>query len=242
MDPGLPRFRSGPGVTTARASYDERRSFLHPRSAPCAREHRARRPAALARPAHVGPYPNLGGVQRRRSKSKAIRHLKYDAKGTKVLGFIATQTTVPGMAALRIPTPSRTANSAEEWVALARRKLEDAGKAERAGLRQQSYDEYGYAVEFAIKALIMRKKRLNQWPGRDTQPQLYTHSLNALMKETSCFREFSEERRKDRQLRLNWLVIKDWQPSRYRIEQPSGRVIRDMQRAASGVIEWLSRR
>ena len=122
------------------------------------------------------------------------------------------------------------------------RKFEAAGKAEKAGLRQQSYDDYGYAVECAIKALIMRKRRLNRWPDRDTQPQFYTHSLNALMKETTCFQEFAKERKSNHQLRISWLVIKDWQPSRYRLEEPSGRVIRDMKRAAIGVMEWLNRR
>ena len=38
----------------------------------------------------------------------------------------------------------------------------------------------GFAVEFAIKALIMRKERLNAWPSKEARPDLYTHDLARL--------------------------------------------------------------
>jgi hypothetical protein len=38
----------------------------------------------------------------------------------------------------------------------------------------------GFAVEFALKALIMRRERLNSWPSREARPELYIHGLRSL--------------------------------------------------------------
>lgn len=38
----------------------------------------------------------------------------------------------------------------------------------------------GYAVEFALKAYIMRREQLNAWPPKAARPELYTHDLRAL--------------------------------------------------------------
>lgn len=38
----------------------------------------------------------------------------------------------------------------------------------------------GYAVEFALKAYIMRRERLNGWPDKDSRPELYTHEIRKL--------------------------------------------------------------
>lgn len=39
----------------------------------------------------------------------------------------------------------------------------------------------GFAVEFTLKALIIRRERLNGWPSKDARPDLYTHDLRGLI-------------------------------------------------------------
>jgi hypothetical protein len=138
----------------------------------------------------------------------------------------------------------RTAETPKEWAELARQKLETADAVNKAGQRQLAYDEYGYAVECTIKALIMRRKRLNRWPDYIERPHLYRHNLTALLKETGLFQKFCKERKTNRRLRLNWLTVKDWAPSRYDVERPSGRVVADMRQALldpeDGILPWLN--
>ena len=38
----------------------------------------------------------------------------------------------------------------------------------------------GFAVEFALKAAIIQRQRLNAWPTKEARPDLYTHSLREL--------------------------------------------------------------
>lgn len=38
----------------------------------------------------------------------------------------------------------------------------------------------GFAVEFALKAYIIRRERLNAWPSKEARPELYTHNLRGL--------------------------------------------------------------
>ena len=44
----------------------------------------------------------------------------------------------------------------------------------------QAVQHAGFAVECALKAYIWHQERFNQWPSRETRPDLYTHSLVTL--------------------------------------------------------------
>lgn len=39
----------------------------------------------------------------------------------------------------------------------------------------------GFGVEFALKAIIAKKERFNEWPTAAAFPDLYTHNLRKLM-------------------------------------------------------------
>ena len=138
----------------------------------------------------------------------------------------------------------KSAESADEWEQLASEKVKRA-EANRERDRKLAYDEYGYAVERSLKATIMRKKGLNRWPDRTDRPELYTHSLSTLLKETGLFQRFCRDRRQNGRLRQNWLVVKDWAPSRYRMQQPSPENVRDLRKAITdpndGILTWLKR-
>lgn len=142
------------------------------------------------------------------------------------------------------PANRRKADSVEEWEQLSREKLEWADLlAKNPRLRSLAYEQYGYAVECAIKALIMRQQGLNRWPDYADRPELYSHGLNSLMKQTRLFQKFCQDRQNNRNLRTHWLVVKDWSQSRYDMIQPSGTVIRDIRLAIThptdGIIQWL---
>lgn len=72
-------------------------------------------------------------------------------------------------------------NTPEEWLGLAEQHRITAfaviGNKVAAG---QAQFHAGLAVECALKALIMRRERLNGWPSRDARQELYTHDLRNL--------------------------------------------------------------
>lgn len=40
----------------------------------------------------------------------------------------------------------------------------------------------GFGVEFALKAVIMTRERMNSWPSKDHRPDLYVHGPKALFR------------------------------------------------------------
>jgi hypothetical protein len=138
-----------------------------------------------------------------------------------------------------------TASTADEWATLSTEKLRSADHLIKIRERQLAYDHLGYAVECAIKSLIMRRKGFNRWPDREDAPQLHVHGLNVLMKQTGIFQNFCRLRRRNERFRHYWLVVKDWAPSRYTTQAPSAKLIQDMKQAITdtdnGIITWLNR-
>lgn len=83
-------------------------------------------------------------------------------------------------------TAMQSADSPDEWFSLADQHLEAASiLSHKTGLGKQVHLHSGFAVEFAIKGYLMRTRRLNQWPSRSDQPELYTHSIAKLAKAAS---------------------------------------------------------
>jgi hypothetical protein len=96
----------------------------------------------------------------------------------------------------------------------------------------------GYAVEFALKALIMRRERLNGWPSKEARPELYTHNLRILFREAGL-----QTGSVPPELRGAVRTVLDWDRAH---EYTSGRMsranARSMVRAAfdrGGVVAWL---
>lgn len=97
----------------------------------------------------------------------------------------------------------------------------------------------GFAVEFALKALIIRRERLNAWPSKDRRPELYTHSLRDLFHAAGI-----ELRAAPRGLRGALRTVLDWNRAH---EYTSGKMsranARSMVAAAldpEGVVAWLN--
>lgn len=97
----------------------------------------------------------------------------------------------------------------------------------------------GAAIEFALKAVILRRRRLNAWPSRESNPELYTHDLRKLMIYANIDRSDVPK-----ELRGRVKAVLDWDRQHdYMNERMPRRVARDMVNAVfgeGGVYEWLS--
>lgn len=98
----------------------------------------------------------------------------------------------------------------------------------------------GYAIEFALKALIIRRERLNSWPSKDSRPELYTHSLRELFKAAGI-----DLKAAPKALRGSLRTVLDWNRAHeYTSGKMSRAYARGMVAAAfdpEGVVAWLSK-
>ena len=99
----------------------------------------------------------------------------------------------------------------------------------------------GYAVEFALKALIMSYERLNAWPSRVSRPELYTHDLQGLfIRSGLAFAQVTGS------LRGSLRTVLDWDRGHeYKTIAMPPKVARGMVDAAfgeDGVVPWLTKR
>ena len=74
-----------------------------------------------------------------------------------------------------------------------------------ASTRTLAFHSAGFACECALKAAIMRKERLNQWPNRHSRPELHVHDLKRLAKIVGMIIKPSDE------VAPAWSVIVQWQ-------------------------------
>lgn len=98
----------------------------------------------------------------------------------------------------------------------------------------------GAAVEFALKARIMSKERMNRWPDRTDAPELYTHDIKALVERADIpTRELPPLVRSSFRTVIGWNRYRDYEATRMPREEA-----RSMYQAAfgeEGVVEWLKR-
>jgi hypothetical protein len=119
--------------------------------------------------------------------------------------------------------------------------IEDADKVLANGQRILAYDNYGYAAEAAAKSLILRLGRLPTWPtaGDPHAEEVHTHSIMALLKFAGVFQHLVDDRRVSRSLHDNWLLVKEWVPSRYSLKLPEHRDVVRFARAVKDLIAWM---
>lgn len=103
---------------------------------------------------------------------------------------------------------------------------------------REAWQATGHAVEFALKAVIMKRERLNRWPDKEDRPELYTHDLRTLLGIAAL-----DYRTLPRPLRASLKTVLDWDRSHdYRSGRMERRVARSMYEAAfgrDGAIPWL---
>jgi hypothetical protein len=103
---------------------------------------------------------------------------------------------------------------------------------------REAWHNAGTAVEFALKAVIMKRERLNRWPDRDERRELHTHDLKDLMRIAGI-----DPRGLERPLKASLRTVLDWDRNHdYAVGTMERRVARSMVEATfgpDGVITWL---
>jgi len=132
-------------------------------------------------------------------------------------------------------------DSVEQWWTRVEEKRQAAAilKGDKKAARE-AWNLVGEAVEFALKAVIMKRQRFNRWPDRNTRPELHSHNLRDLI-------EFAgiEVRAKPLPLRANFKVVCDWNRGHdYTVNRMPRKVAEDMFNSAfgeEGVVTWLKK-
>jgi|ERR1700677_2135632 hypothetical protein len=128
--------------------------------------------------------------------------------------------------------------SPSEWLSLAR-QYEKAARllAEDSEVAALAYSHVGFAVECALKAYIMWRERLNNWPDRDARPDLYIHDLRKLVDLAGI------ELRTTDPIGPSWATVFQWNRGQGYDPKPMPRkVAGSMVEAAfgdDGVVTWI---
>lgn len=128
--------------------------------------------------------------------------------------------------------------SPEEWLRLAaQHELAAKTMCEDRKAAGMAYGHVGFGAECALKAYIMHKERFNQWPSKDSRPDLHTHNLRDLMDIAGIPRDPKGP------LAPQWAVVLQWNRAQGYDPKPTPRkVARQMVEAAfgsDGVVTWI---
>lgn len=133
------------------------------------------------------------------------------------------------------------------WIGRALQHANDARTLKlHGGSPEAVYNYSGMAVEVALKAVIMRREGLAEFPGRRQDPGLYVHGLAGLLERAGLKPLLDDELRNGTNLGANWLAVRDWcyNTPRY----PQGQTPREYAAAyymaathrQDGVLTWLT--
>jgi HEPN domain-containing protein len=111
------------------------------------------------------------------------------------------------------------------------------------GLWDGSYYLSGYAVELALKAVIidLLMKR-DAFPSRDFSQKCYTHSIEGLFSVANLMDLLKVDMNADPELKANYATVNDWsETKRYaRIEEREARdLFEAITNASHGVLPWV---
>ena len=120
-------------------------------------------------------------------------------------------------------------------------ELESARILKANGKANEAYFHAGQAVEFALKALFLRRSNLSVMP--DDHKGAHWHDLSACA-EAARIKVDLNQRRTSRALRANWLTVRDWKSNaRFPDLKVSKRELNDLFVAVcndyDGVWRWL---
>jgi len=129
---------------------------------------------------------------------------------------------------------------------LSETRREEASALLSAGHYPGAYYLAGYAVECALKACVAKQVRQFDFPDKKLANAAFTHDLEQLVKVAGLETDLEQAMRNNKNLELNWTIVKDWsEQARY---QPriSRAKARDFLSACSaprnGILSWVKRR
>ena len=99
---------------------------------------------------------------------------------------------------------------------LAELRVKDAKLLLDHGQYDGGYYLVGYAAECALKAVIAARTRQHEFPDLNLARKAHTHNLKDLLDASGLKAVVEQEFAKDRDLRENWNIVRDWaETSRY---------------------------
>jgi hypothetical protein len=108
-----------------------------------------------------------------------------------------------------------------------------------------AYYLMGYAVECALKACVAKQVKRYDFPDKELANKVYTHKLEELVGYAGLSRDFNNERKTNRELDANWLVVKDWKESfRYDvgITRQQAHDLYESCTGQNGILPWIRKR
>lgn len=129
-------------------------------------------------------------------------------------------------------------NSPAEWLSLARQYERSANLCVRDKVAAaRAWNDAGFAVEAALKAVVMHRQRLNCWPSKDSRPDLHIHDLRKLAVAAGIVVGPSDP------IAPAWRTVVDWNRGHsYTHKRMPRKVAQSMVEAAfgtGGVLPWL---
>jgi hypothetical protein len=124
---------------------------------------------------------------------------------------------------------------------LCKRYRDDARTLLGANRPEGAWLNAGLSVECCLKAAIMKKERLNRWPGLDTAPDLWTHNLRDLFNRLGIGPLGLDPKHP---IAPALKMVLDWRREHgYSVGKLPSKHARDLCKAAfdgNGVIEWIA--
>ena len=117
----------------------------------------------------------------------------------------------------------------EAWWQRAKEEIGAAHELRATGKRVQAYHHAGQAIEFALKAIYMKRKGLSDWPA--AYKGATWHSLPHIAHEAGLDGEVAALRvnKADRGKYQNWLTVRGWDSNgRFPGNTPSVKEINDL--------------
>lgn len=134
--------------------------------------------------------------------------------------------------------------SRDDLQALAVSRLADARLLLRRRGDSSAYYLAGYAVEFALKAVIARQIERHVLPEPGFLREVYHHDLDRLIGAAKLRADLDAFRRANARFNVNWIVVKEWSvESRYEIidRRRSRAMITAVGESSAGVLPWLQK-
>lgn len=128
------------------------------------------------------------------------------------------------------------------WWTRAQEEILSARTLKKSGHAKQAYHHAGQAVEFALKAIHMKRRNLQNWPENCRGPEW--HDLPRIAEKAGMRGDIEQLQRRDRVVYANWLVARQWRSNgRFPDETPSNRELNDLFLAIchdrDGIMVWL---
>jgi len=125
---------------------------------------------------------------------------------------------------------------------LAKTRLREARTLLKNRHYEGAYYLSGYVIECALKACIAKQTKKYDFPDKKTVKRSYNHDLTKLLKTAGLENPQKDERKRNRNLAINWTVVKDWRAeSRY--EKHTRKEAQDLYSAIvnrqNGVLKWI---